>query len=147
MPPARIAERISGNVTKRNVWLPWAPRSGGRLEQVEVGAAQPGDDVVVGEDDAERGVGDDERVEAETDAELERPEIDRARERVLQGDAGDDPRQGDREDEQERVGVAPEEAEALHREGGERAEDEGDRRPARRVERRDGVAATGEIIR
>ena len=48
---------------------------GGRLEQVRRRAPQPGDDVVVGDDDAERGVGDDERVEAEADAERERSEV------------------------------------------------------------------------
>ena len=54
-------------------------------------AAQAGDDVVVDDDDAEGGVADDHREEAEVDAED-------LGEGVAERDAGDDARQGDRQD-------------------------------------------------
>ena len=85
---------------------------------------QPGDDVVVGDDDAERGVADDDREQPEVDAEGD--------ERRPQRDAGHDARQGDRQDQEERDGLLPEERVAL--DGRARAsvpEHEGDRRSPR----------------
>ena len=69
--PADNAERVGGNGHVAERLAAVGTEIGRRLEQVRVGSAQPGDDVVVGEDDAERGVGDYQRVEAEADSELE----------------------------------------------------------------------------
>ena len=128
MPPATSADRTSGNVTNRNVWRCVGAEVGRRLQQVGRRATQPGDDVVVRDDHAERGVSDDERVESETDPEVEQAEVDPAVERVLQGDAGDDAGQRDGQDHQERDGVPAEELEALHGEGPHCAQHERDDR-------------------
>ena len=99
---------------------------GGRLLGRAGQPAKPGDDVVVDDDDAERGVADDDRQQPEVDAERD--------ERRPQGDAGDDARQGDRQDEQERDRLPAEERVALDGERGERPEDQRDRgrEPSRR---------------
>ena len=75
---------------------------------VEVGrqAAQPGEDVVVDDDDAERRVGDDQREQAERDTRLVEASIQR--------DAGHDAGQRDRQHDQERDRAASEELEAVH---------------------------------
>ena len=67
--PATIAVRMAGNVTQRNVVHPSAPRS------IEASTNEPGvrrrprDDVVVDDDDAERGVADHDQWQAERDPE------------------------------------------------------------------------------
>ena len=78
-------------------------------------APQAGDDVVVDDDDAEGRVADDHREEAEADAE-------HLGEGVVEGDAGDDPRQRDRQDDEEGDRLAAEEAVAADGERGEGAE-------------------------
>src|SRR3954453_12698007 len=69
-------------------------------------AAQPGDHVVVDHDDAEGRVADDDRPEPEVDL----PE----REVRVEGHPGDDPRQRDRQHEEERDSLASEESETVH---------------------------------
>ena len=97
------------------------PRAGaevgrGLLERARQ-PAQPRDHVVVDDHDAEGRVRDHDREQAEVDAED-------LGERRVQRDTGDDPRQRDREDHQERDRLAPEEPVPRHRDRGERAEDQ-----------------------
>ena len=67
--PASSADRSAGNVTYRNVRNVSAPRSADASSNERESAAQPGDRVVVDEDDAERRVADDDREQAEREAE------------------------------------------------------------------------------
>ena len=82
-----------------------APRSAEASSGVTRQPSQPRDDVVVGDDDAERGVADDDRQQPELDAERH--------ERRPQRDAGHDARQRDRQDEEERDRLLSEERVAL----------------------------------
>ena len=120
-PPATSAVRMFGRVTRRNVCHGSAPRSADASSIEPEHAAQPGDDVVVDDDDAEGGVADDHREQAEVDPE-------HLGERVAERDAGDDPGQRDRQDDQERDRLAAEEAVARDRQRGQRAEHQRDRR-------------------
>ena len=99
---------MTGNVTKRNVCQPSAPRSiDASISDVCVRRSRASD-VVVDDDDAERGVADHDRPQREVDA------CRNVEERV-QRHARDDPGQRDRQDEQERDRLAAEEAEAVRR--------------------------------
>ena len=100
--PATSAERICGNVTKRNVCHACGAEVGRRLLERGRRPPQPRDHVVVDDDDAERGVADDHRQQREVD-------VQRLRERRVQRHAGDDARQRDRQDDQERDRLAAEE--------------------------------------
>jgi hypothetical protein len=81
--------------------------------------AEPGDDVIDDRHDAERGVRHHDGDEAELPAE-------QGAERVVEGDARHDPRERDRQDHQQRHGVAPVEAEALQGERHHRPQHESD---------------------
>ena len=100
-----VAERLPGV----------GPEVGRGLLERARDPAQPRDDVVVDDDDAEGGVADDHGEEAEVDAED-------LREGVAERDAGDDAGQGDRQDDEERDRLAAEEPIARDGERGERAE-------------------------
>ena len=131
MPPATSADRTSGNVTKRNVWLPWAPRSADasrRFGLIRRSRAMTLLYAITTQNVAwamtsEWNPNPTRKSNSQTSI--------RAVERVLQGDGGDDARQRDGQHEQERNGIAAEEPVALHRERGERSEHAG-RPPWRR---------------
>src|SRR5262249_60090914 len=82
------------------------------------GPSQPGLDVVVDDDDAERRVSDDHGRQAESDAER----VEHGAERGVERDAGDDAGQRYRQDHQETHGVLAEEVVTLYCERGHGAE-------------------------
>ena len=90
-----------------------------RLEQRGRAPSQPREHVVVDDHDAERRVPHDDRPDRESDG----GEV----EGRVQRHAGDDPRQRDREEQQERDRLAAEEAKAVDRGGGRSPEHERDR--------------------
>ena len=116
----REREQRAGDDRRRDLWSRHVaerlPRVGaeihGRLVERARHPPHSCDRVVVDDDDAERGMPDDDREQAEIDP--QRPE------RGVQRHPGHDPGERDREDDQERDRLPPEEAIARHRDCGER---------------------------
>ena len=120
MPPASSAVREIGQQHVAEGLEAVGAEIHRRLDQRAGGAPEPRHRIVVDDDDAEGRVAEHDRPEREGDV--------GEREGGAERDAGDDAGKRDRQDEEQRDRLAPEEARARHRGGGERAEHEREQR-------------------